>query len=447
MIEGKVKALFSDKERTELLFPITKTSAITNDDGVGLDAIISDTVYSDTNAIKATAVPVNADTLGGKPADEFATQNYVAAEIAKAQLNGGDVDLSGFATKDDVSNAVNEIDFPVDSVNGKTGVVSLGAEDVGAHPDTWLPTISEIGAAPAGLIGGVGVYPTYENFMLNLKSIYTNMPDKTKRFLNMNIQASGNISNGELGGGIWFVELNKVDNRYGYVVATSYSGAGKVRLHRQEIFDSEWKGWKDDSRDAFAPAGYGLGGRVQTAQDNNPDNITATGFYRCELSSVFGDTAWCEGYHLELYSGESTYCYQQFVYMGSSITSTVQRVKINGAWQPWEWINTPMHAGVEYRTTERCGGSAVYAKRVSYNLGAIDASSTSIDTSIPHGISNFAYLVRSHCAKDSYVLPYLKDNGGFTSITSVDSANITLRAYKATWAEAIWFIDLYYVKY
>lgn len=38
------------------------------------------------------------------------------------------IDLSGYATKDDL----NAIDFPVDSVNGKTGVVELVAEDVGA---------------------------------------------------------------------------------------------------------------------------------------------------------------------------------------------------------------------------------------------------------------------------------------------------------------------------
>ena len=212
MIEGKVKALFSDKERTELLFPITKTSAITNDDGVGLDAIISDTVYSDTNAIKATAVPVNADTLGGKPADEFATQNYVAAEIAKAQLNGGDVDLSGFATKVDVSNAVNGIDFPVDSVNGKTGVVVLSASEVGAtpashaedknnphnitpdqigaRPNTWTPTAEQVGAAPAGYGYGealISIGGTYSEVTAALDGILANMKNGETKQLGVGI--------------------------------------------------------------------------------------------------------------------------------------------------------------------------------------------------------------------------------------------------------------------
>lgn len=38
----------------------------------------------------------------------------------------------------------------VNSVNGKTGAVELDAEDVGARPDTWVPTPEEIGAQPAG---------------------------------------------------------------------------------------------------------------------------------------------------------------------------------------------------------------------------------------------------------------------------------------------------------
>jgi hypothetical protein len=41
-----------------------------------------------------------------------------------------------------------EIDFPVDSVNGKTGEVVLSASDVGARPNTWMPTAANVGAVP-----------------------------------------------------------------------------------------------------------------------------------------------------------------------------------------------------------------------------------------------------------------------------------------------------------
>lgn len=39
---------------------------------------------------------------------------------------------------------------PVESVNGKIGAVVLGASDVGARPDTWVPTAQEVGADPKG---------------------------------------------------------------------------------------------------------------------------------------------------------------------------------------------------------------------------------------------------------------------------------------------------------
>ena len=39
-------------------------------------------------------------------------------------------------------------DYPVDSVNGKTGAVTLSASDVGARPSNWMPTAADVGARP-----------------------------------------------------------------------------------------------------------------------------------------------------------------------------------------------------------------------------------------------------------------------------------------------------------
>ena len=44
--EGKIKTLFSNPEKTEALFPRTKTSAISNESGRGLDAILEDLANS-----------------------------------------------------------------------------------------------------------------------------------------------------------------------------------------------------------------------------------------------------------------------------------------------------------------------------------------------------------------------------------------------------------------
>lgn len=86
MATGKVKTLYSNKEKTEALFPRTKTSAISDANGVGLDAIL----------------------------DDMATETFVQTKIAEAQMSGGNVDLSGYATKDELN--------------------ALSADDVGAQP-------------------------------------------------------------------------------------------------------------------------------------------------------------------------------------------------------------------------------------------------------------------------------------------------------------------------
>lgn len=77
METGKIKTLFSDKGKTEALFPRTKVSAISDDNSVGLDVLLEDK----------------------------ASKYFVTNKIAEAQMSGGsgeDIDLSGYATKDDL---------------------------------------------------------------------------------------------------------------------------------------------------------------------------------------------------------------------------------------------------------------------------------------------------------------------------------------------------------
>ena len=87
----------------------------------------------------------------------LATESFVADKIEEAQLSREEVDLSGYATKDDLTNlvgttnvsaqiseAIDKIDYPVDSVNGKTGAVNLTAVDVGAvDVDTFDNAIAQ----------------------------------------------------------------------------------------------------------------------------------------------------------------------------------------------------------------------------------------------------------------------------------------------------------------
>lgn len=76
----------------------------------------------------------DADTVDGKHASDFAA----ASDVSALQVKVGDTSVS-----EQISTAISEIDYPVDSVNGKTGAVMLTANDVGALPvDTEIPSIS-----------------------------------------------------------------------------------------------------------------------------------------------------------------------------------------------------------------------------------------------------------------------------------------------------------------
>ena len=41
-IVGKIKTLFSDKDKTEALFPRTKVSAVSDDNGTGLNVLLEE---------------------------------------------------------------------------------------------------------------------------------------------------------------------------------------------------------------------------------------------------------------------------------------------------------------------------------------------------------------------------------------------------------------------
>ena len=53
--------------------------------------------------------PVNADSLGGIIADEYASKTFVRTKIAEAQLGGGEVDLSSYVTKEELTTNTSEL--------------------------------------------------------------------------------------------------------------------------------------------------------------------------------------------------------------------------------------------------------------------------------------------------------------------------------------------------
>ena len=124
-----------------------------------------------------------------------------------------------------------------------------------------------------------------------------------------------------------------------------------------------------------APEGYGLGTNAPRAPAGDdgladPDLITKTGFYYAAKNlNPGGGNLWCTVLHINATSTEAT----QFV-IGMQYTTIGVRMKINGTWGPWGWINPLLEVGVEYRTTERYLDKPVYVKLV--NCGTFAAPGT-----------------------------------------------------------------------
>ena len=110
----------------------------------------------------------------------------------------------------------------------------------------------------------------------------------------------------------------------------------------------------------------------------------------------------------------------------------------DGVWTDWEKftqegdISLAMNPGVEYKTLERYGGEAVYAKRVSQTFTSqIGNDNGSTDIAILHGIANFKECVRWTGSDGSYTYPYFNNVGGIITVKSVDATNINIRCLNA----------------
>ena len=98
-------------------------------------------VIADLEAIREGAAK-GATALQEVP-EEYATQTWVSTEIAKAQLEGEDIDLSGYATKDDIANFATKEELANVSASVKTVVEDLLIPE---NAKESLDTLEEISA-------------------------------------------------------------------------------------------------------------------------------------------------------------------------------------------------------------------------------------------------------------------------------------------------------------
>ena len=79
----------------------------------------------------------------------------------------------------------NQPDYPVDSVNGKTGAVQLNADDVGARSSSWMPTAAQVGADPSGTAATkVSDHDTYTGAHNDIRLLIKGLSDRLNALAN-----------------------------------------------------------------------------------------------------------------------------------------------------------------------------------------------------------------------------------------------------------------------
>lgn len=191
-----------------------------------------------------------------------------------------------------------------------------------------------------------------------------------------------------------------------------------------------------------APAGFGLGrctDKLPKVTEDTADTTTAAGwyeYYNVGVPLCDGNTGTDCGGLLVI---PSMWGITQFFFCRNYYGGYLRRNYVAGAddgagghWEPWEWVNPPLLAGVEYRTTERYAGKPIYIKYISYTA-PISVTGSWTFFRIPHGISNFSTLDRLDArVGGGIVFPLLRQNDETISVESVNSANIEIRFKNST---------------
>lgn len=109
-----------------------------------------------------------------------------------------------------------------------------------------------------------------------------------------------------------------------------------------------------------APAGYGLGGGAKFITSGNLNDYKNCGWYAWDEG--VSNAPFAYGSCIILNKG-SSWIVHQIAIAGSGKHICIRRYDTpTDEWDDWEWVNPPMHLGVEYRTTERYTEKTVYKK-------------------------------------------------------------------------------------
>lgn len=145
-------------------------------------------------------------------------------------------------------------------------------------------------------------------------------------------------------------------DQYSYQIAF-YDGTYDTVVKIRKKTLGTWGEWKNWSPDAFAPAGFGLG-EANAVNWSDVDNLVNNGWYIFEADTTISGVYFRYSHmRVDAWNQENL---RQTLYPILSGNPVLRRQKYGSEWQEWEWENPPLNVGVEYRTTDRYKGLAVY---------------------------------------------------------------------------------------
>lgn len=199
---GKITSLFTDKEMTIPAFPRTKVKAVSDDNGIGLDAILRDVVHAEESSVEAAIVPLNADTFQGYDVsllkEKFINEMYPIGSVYMTSTNSNPSSILGgtwslidkkFAGKID-NTVANYVTLNTTNCSGITGNLYWSDHSISAFV-TITPAVAITDS-------------TLEMFTFNLTKLgissiafsrnYSSMSDGGQSVLTYQITAAGVLS-------------------------------------------------------------------------------------------------------------------------------------------------------------------------------------------------------------------------------------------------------------
>lgn len=177
-------------------------------------------------------------------------------------------------------------------------------------------------------------------------------------------------------------KYNVEDSKKAHIV-----GGGTSDTDRKNIYTLDWNG------NAYFAGGLETE-HINVATENDIDNaLTAEAAKMSQDSIRFfvfrpKDATLLGGAktHCVLRKASGGYATAEFTtYWGDTVPGILYKDCDDGVWAPFSWLNPPMLAGVEYRTTERYNGKVVYTKLIGFG-GLPDANLKSV-TAISERVS------------------------------------------------------------